>query len=164
MTSDQGRDKGEKRGRRGIKRGAYSRDWDIARDELRMLTLLLDDPSRKVTTDDIVEDLAKKIEGGGKWRGSVPRRLSEAGAIRFVRYVKSSRPSRNSGTTGEWELDNHGTAKRLRDGLAAYFVANPMRPADDEKQKGESAGTDSPANQTTTNPPANGVNDDGQAD
>lgn len=161
MTPNEGRERGEKRAKRGIRRGAYSRDWDIARDELRMLQLLLGDPGRKVTTDNIVDDLAKKIEGGGKWRGSVPRRLSEAGAIRFVRFVKSSRPSRNSGPTGEWELDNHETAKRLRDGLTAYFVANPTRPTDDQNKTGESAGTDSPANSNTTNPPTNGVNDNG---
>ena len=153
---------GEKRAERGIKRAAYCHEWDIARDELRLLQLLLDDPGRKVTTDDIVDDLAKKIDGGGKWRGSVPRRLSEAGAIRFVRYVKSVRPTRNSGTTGEWELDNRDTAKRMRDGLAAYFVANPTRPTDEEKQTGESAGTDSPANSNTTNP-SNGDTTNGQA-
>ena len=163
MTPNEGRERGEKRAKRGIRRGAYSHDWDIARDELRMLQLLLDDPGRKVTTDNIVDDLAKKIDGGGQWRGSVPRRLSEAGAIRFVRFVKSSRPSRNSGTTGEWELDNPETAKRLRDGLTAYFVANPTRPTDDQKQTGESAGTDSPANSNTTNP-SNGDTTNGQAE
>ena len=162
MTPNEGRERGEKRAKRGIRRGAYSRDWDISRDELRMLQLLLDDPGRKVTTDDIVDDLAKKIDGGGKWRGSVPRRLSEAGAIRFVRFVKSSRPSRNSGPTGEWELDNQETAKRLRDGLTAYFVANPTRPNDDQKQTGESAGTDSPAH-SITNPPTNRTNENGKA-
>ena len=80
MTATLERTEAAERGeRRGIRRAAFNRDWDIRRDELRMLELLLADPSRKVTMDDITDDLAKKVEGGGMWRGSVPRRLAEAG-------------------------------------------------------------------------------------
>ena len=155
-------ERGERRAKRGIRRAAFNRDWDIRRDELRMLELLLADPSRKVTMDDITDDLAKKIEGGGMWRGSVPRRLAEAGAIRFVRWVKSCRSKRNSGPVGEWELNDVNTAEQLRDELRAFFVAHPTRPPDDEKQTGESAVTDSPANSNITNPP-NGDTEHGQA-
>jgi hypothetical protein len=161
MIATEGRERGEARAKRGIKRAAYCRDWDIARDELRLLETMLRNPDVSVTTDDIVDDLAKKFRDGGNWRANIEKRPQAAGIIATDGVTKSARPSRHGGYTTRWKIADTSAAESRRDELREFFLSHPTRPAD-EKQTGESAGTDSPANPTDTNPP-NGETNNGAA-
>jgi hypothetical protein len=130
MTPIEGRERGEKRAKRGIKAAAYGRDWDIARDELRLLETMLRNPDASVTTDDIVDNLAKKFPDGGNWRASVVKRPQAAGIIASDGTAKSARPSRHGGYTTRWKLTNRSAAECRCDDLREFFRSNPNRPAD----------------------------------
>lgn len=130
MTPAEGRERGERRANRGIKAAAYGRDWDIARDELRLLETMLRNPDASVTTDDIVDDLAKKFADGGNWRASVVKRPQAAGIIATDGVTKSARPSRHGGYTTRWKIANPTDAERRCDDLREFFRSNPNRPAD----------------------------------
>ena len=158
----QGRERGEARAERGIKRAAYCHEWDIARDELRLLETLLRNPDVSVTTDDIVDDLAKTFRDGGNWRANIVKRPQAAGIIATDGVTKSARPSRHGGYTTRWKIADTSAAESRRDDLREFLRLHPTRPADDQNKTGESAVTDSPANSTNTQP-TNGVNEHGQA-
>ncbi len=51
MNADEGQLKGEKRAERGIKRAAYCHEWDISRDELRLLETMLRNPDEVGSTE-----------------------------------------------------------------------------------------------------------------
>ena len=163
MNADEAKLKGEKRAERGIKRAAYCHEWDIARDELRLLETLLRNPDVSVTTDDIVDDLAKTFRDGGNWRANIVKRPQAAGIIATDGVTKSARPSRHGGYTTRWKIADTSAAEMRRDKLREFFRSHPTRPADDQNKTGESAVTDSPANSINTNPPTNGVNENGKA-
>lgn len=153
MSPDEGRERGEKRAKRGIKRAAFKHGPEICRDTLRFLDALLASPTGCATTDDATADLLAKHADGGNWRSNVPKRLKAAGLIVFVRVVKSARPARHGGYVTEWRLVNRAAAEEFRAVLATEI----------EKDAGESAGTDSPAVNSSTNPPFTGEANDGKA-
>ncbi len=144
-------ERGERRAKRGRRRAAFNRDWDISRDELRLLETLLRNPDVSITTDDIVDDHAQKFRDGGIWRANIVKRPQAAGIIAIDGVTKSARPSRHGGYTTRWKIADTSSAESRRDELRAFFVAHPTRPPDDNKQTGESAGTDSPAQETSPN-------------
>ncbi|MCX7422705.1 MAG: hypothetical protein NT013_24640 [Planctomycetia bacterium] len=128
MTPNEGRQRGQKRAERGIKAAAYNHKWDIKRDQLKLLRLFLADPSRTATTDDIVENLAKKFGDGGKWRGEVPKGLARKNAIRCVGFPPSCRPSRHGTPVREWAIADIHAARHCLFELEGYFRSNPVRP------------------------------------
>lgn len=131
MTNDQGRDCGEARAERGIKQAAYCHEWDIARDELRLLETMLRNPDVSVTTDDIVDDLTKTFRDGGNWRANIVKRPQAAGIIATDGVTKSARPSRHAGYTTRWKIADTSAAESRRDELQEFFRSHPTRPADD---------------------------------
>ena len=151
MNADEGQLKGEKRAERGIKRAAYCHEWDISRDELRLLETMLRNPDVSVTTDDIVDDLAKTFRDGGNWRANIVKRPQAAGIIATDGVTKSARPSRHAGYTTRWKIADTSAAERRCNALREFFRSHPTRPADDQNKTGDSAVTDSPANSTNTN-------------
>ena len=157
MTPNEGRQRGEKRAGRGIKRAAFKHRPEIERGTLKFLDALLSSATGCATLDDAADSLLGKYLDGGKWRASIPKRLQADGLIVFVRVLKSARPARHGGYLTEWRLIDRSAAERRRaEILAAQAFDNPPKDA------GESAVTDSPASDQTTNP-QNGVTNDGQA-
>ena len=65
MTHDQGREKGERRAERGIRRAAHDHQEDIERDTLRFLDVLLSSPSETATLDEAADDLSVNFRDGG---------------------------------------------------------------------------------------------------
>jgi len=63
----------------GVMLATLNRRELIDRDELRFLDALA--ANGEGTTDDAVDDLLGKFGDGGKWRGSIPLRLSREGLI-----------------------------------------------------------------------------------
>ena len=152
MSPNEGRERGEKRGERGIRRAAFKHEPQIRRDMLRFLDCLLLSPTSCATLDAATGELAGKHPDGGRWRGSIPKRLKAAGLIVSGPYVTSCRPSRHAGPITEWRLVNRPAAEAMRATLAAQL----------EKEAGESAGTESPAVNSTINPQPQGNEDHGQ--
>ena len=128
MTPSEGCERGEKRARRGIKAAAYGRDWDINRDELRLLETMLRNPDVSVTTDDVVDDLAKRFDDGGNWRANIVKRPQAAGIIATDGVTKSVRPSRHADYTTRWRIANRSAAERRCDELREFLRSNPNRP------------------------------------
>ena len=121
MIASDGRDRGEKRAVRGIQRAAYSHEPQIRRDTLRMLDALLASPTGCATLDDATSDLLAQHADGGMWRGSIPRRLREAGLIVGVGAKKSARPSRHAGNLTVWHLIDRPGAQAMRAVLSAQM-------------------------------------------
>ena len=151
MTPTEGRERGEKRAKRGIRRAAYLYEPQIRRDTLRFVEALLASPTGCATLDDATPDLKAKHADGGKWRGAVVKRLRAAGIVVAVRYVRSCRLHCNAGPSVEWRLIDRIGAARLRAVLAAEL----------QKDAGEPAVTDSPAVNSIINPQAIGEKDHG---
>lgn len=152
MSATQGRERGKKRAERGIRRAAYSHEPQIRRDTVRMLDALLASPSGCATVDDATDAPRAKYADGGKWRGSIAKRLLAAGIIVVHRVVRSSRPARHAGYLTEWRLVDRPAAEALRAVLAAQI----------QKETGEPADTDSPAVTSIINPQPTGTKDHGQ--
>ena len=152
MISPEGRERGEKRAERGIRRAAYLHEPQIRRDTLRMLDCLLLSPNGCATLDGATDDLKRKHADGGQWRASIPKRLRSAGLIVGERVVKSARPARHAGYLTEWRLVDRPAAVALRAALAAQI----------QKEAGESAATVSPAVNSTTLT-THGANEHGKA-
>ena len=68
MTPTEGRERGEKRARRGIKRAAYKHRPEIERGTLQLIDALLASPTGCATLDDATDSLREKYLDGGKWR------------------------------------------------------------------------------------------------
>lgn len=119
MPSSEGREHGEKRAERGIRRAAYKHEPHIRVGTLRMLDALLASPSGCATVDDATDAPLAKYADGGKWRGSIVKRLLAAGIIVAHRVVRSSRPARHAGYLTEWRLVDRPAAVALRAALAA---------------------------------------------
>ncbi len=137
MTPDEGRERGEVKAKRGIKRAAYGREWDIQRDELRLLETMLRTPDGSITTDDVVDDLAKRFDDGGSWRANIVKRPQAAGIIATDGVTKSARPSRHAGYTTRWKIADTSAAERRCEKLREFFRSNPNRPpGDSEKANG----------------------------
>ena len=154
LTPTEGRERGEKRAERGIKRAAFKHRPEIERGTLKFLDALLASPNRCATLDDAADSLRGKYLDGGKWRASIPKRLQADGLIVGERVLKSARPARHAGYLTEWRLTDRSAAERRR---AELFAAQQM-------DAGESAATDSPAVNSTINPQSNGVKDHGPTD
>jgi hypothetical protein len=152
MIATEGRERGEKRAERGIKRAAYLHEPQIRRDTLRFLDALLSSATGCATLDDATDDLRRKHADGGKWRASVPKRLKADGLIVGEQVLKSVRPTRHAGYLTEWRLIDHDAAERRRAELLVEL----------QTDAGESAVTESPAVNSTTLT-TNGVNEHGKA-
>ena len=139
MTPEQGREKGERRADRGIKRAAHDHREDIERDTLRFLDVLLSSDDGTATLDDATNDLSVNYRDGGNWRASIPKRLKADGLIVAERVVKSSRPARHAGYSTEWRLTDRTTAERRRDQLREFLRSNPNRPAGNDAGSTETA-------------------------
>ena len=139
MTHDQGREKGERRAERGIKRAAHDHQEDIERDTLRFLDVLLSSPNETATLDEATDDLSVNYRDGGNWRASIPKRLKADGLIVAERVVKSSRPARHAGYSTEWRLTDRTTAERRRDQLREFLRSNPNRPPGNDAGSTETA-------------------------
>ena len=132
-TSNEGRDRGRKRGERGIKRAAHNHDFEINRDTVPFIDRLLS--TGFATTDDSISDLDAKYSDGGQWRANIPRRCQAAGFIAAAGVVKSTRPARHAGYVTRWKLIDRPAAERYRENLLKLL----------RKDAGESGGTDLPA-------------------
>ena len=152
MNATEGRERGELRGERGIQQAAFKHEHQIRRDTLRFLECLLASPTGCATLDSATDELRGKHSDGGRWRGSIPKRLLAIGLIVAERVVKSSRPSRHAGYLTEWRLVNRPAAEVMRATLAAEL----------NKEAGESAVTESPAENSSINPQPQGNEDHGQ--
>ena len=139
MTPEQGREKGESRAERGIKRAADRHEWDIQRDELRLLETMLRNPDVSVTTDDVVDDLTKRFDDGGNWRANIVKRPQKAGIIATDGVTKSVRPSRHAGYTTRWRIANRSAAERRCDELREFLRSNPNRPPGNDAGSTETA-------------------------
>ena len=117
MTSTEGRERGQKRAERGIKRAASNHNLDIARDTIRYLNVLLASSTGCATLDDSTLDLQSKHSDGGKWRGSIPKRLRASGIIVSEGAVKSTRPARHAGYVTLWRLVDRDAALAYRAAL-----------------------------------------------
>ena len=151
MTPTEGRERGEKRAERGVKRAAYLHEPQIRRDMLRFVEALLSSPTNLATLDDATPNLKAKHADGGRWRGTIPKRLKSDGLIVAEAVVKSCRLHRNAGYLTAWRLIDRVGATQLRAILFAQL----------QKDAGESAVTDSPAVNSSINPQANGEKDHG---
>ena len=121
MIATEGRERGEKRAERGIRRAAYLHEPQIHRDMLRFLDCLLASPTSCATIDAATDDLKRKHADGGKWRASISKRLKTIGLIVAERVVKSTRPGRHAGYLTEWRLIDRQGAEALRAALAAQL-------------------------------------------
>lgn len=157
MTKTDGRELGQRRAERGIKRAAFKHRLEIERDTLKFLDSLLSSSTGCATLDDAADSLRGKYLDGGKWRASIPKRLKADGLIVYERVVKSARLARHAGYSTEWRLiDRNGAERYLAELLAAQAFDNPPEDA------GESTGIDSPALDSITHTP-NGEKNDGKA-
>ena len=156
MIATEGRERGEKRAERGIKRAAFKHRPEIERGTLTFLDALLSSATGCATLDDAADSLRGKYLDGGKWRASIPKRLQADGLIVSERVLKSARPARHAGYLTEWRLIDRSAAEcRRAELLAAQAFDNPPKDA------GESAATDSPAVNSSINPQAIGEKDHG---
>ena len=135
MISPEGRESGEKRAERGIRRAAHKHEPQIRQDTLRFLDCLLASPTSLATLDAATDARLTKYPDGGKWRASIVKRLKSIGLIVGERVVKSTRPARHAGYLTEWRLVNRPAAEALRAALADELP----------KEAGDSPATDSPA-------------------
>lgn len=102
MNKRQGRFVGEARCDDGMRRAARRKEYAIRRSAYALLVAIRGKPDRTATTDDAVDDLSAKFSDGGRWRGTVPRRLAANGLIVKVAVVKSARPHRHRGYLTRW--------------------------------------------------------------
>lgn len=107
----------------GMAKAAERRPLHVLRGELVMLDALLAEPGAKVTTDVIAEDPRTAYADGGRWVGSVAMRLSRAGIIVEVGCVRSTRPPRHRGRTGQYALADAGKAQVRRESLRRLIAA-----------------------------------------
>ena len=123
LTPTEGRERGEKRAERGIKRAAFKHRPEIERGTLKFLDALLASPTGCATLDDATDSLREKYLDGGKWRASIPKRLKAAGLIVVEGVVKSARVARHAGYLTEWRLTDRVAAERHRAELLAALTA-----------------------------------------
>ena len=153
MIATEGRERGEKRAERGIRRAGYLHEPQIRRDTMLFLDCLLASGTGCATLDAATDDLKRKHADGGMWRASIPKRLKAAGLIVGERVVKSARPARHAGYLTEWRLIDRPAAEAMRAVLAAQL----------QKEADESVAADSPAVPSSTLT-TNGANEHGKAD
>ena len=139
MTPEQGREKGERRADRGIKRAAHDHREDIERDTLRFLDVLLSSDDGTATLDDATNDLSVNYRDGGNWRASIPKRLKAEGLIVAERVVRSSRPVRNAGYVTEWRVTDRSAVDRRREVAREFLRSNPNRPPGNDAGSTETA-------------------------
>ena len=140
MIPTEGRERGEKRAERGIRRAAYKHEPHIRRGMMLFLDALLASPDGCSSLDAATDDQTRKHADGGKWRASIPKRLKAIGLIVGERVVKSSRPPRHAGYLTEWRLVDRPAAVALRAALAAQL----------QTEAGESVAADSPTVNSST--------------
>src|SRR5262249_18723729 len=104
------------------------------RAELAMLDALLAAPGATATADVIANDLAA-VYPGGQWIGATILRMVRAGIMREVGLVRSNRPSRHRGRTGQYAIADCCKAERRRTELHGLLAALP-RPATEQLRQG----------------------------
>ncbi len=139
MTPKEGREKGERRAERGIRRAAHDHREDIERDTVRFLDVLLSSADGTATLDAATDDLSMNHRDGGRWRASIPKRLKAEGLIVAERVVKSSRPARHAGYVTEWRVTDRNAADRRRAAAREYLRSNPNRPPGNDAGSTETA-------------------------
>ena len=154
MIATEGRERGEKRAERGIKRAAFKHRPEIERGTLKFLDALLASATGCATLDDAADSLRGKYLDGGKWRASIPKRLQADGLIVCERVLKSARPARHAGYLTEWRLIDRSAAERRRAELLAALDAA-------RNGTGPTSGIVEPVESAITHQP-NGVKNDGQ--
>ena len=125
MTPDEGRRQGEARRDDGMDRAAARREWQTKHDELALLDAIMRRPDRTATTDDATADLSRQYEDGGRWRGSIPKRLAAHGLIEQAGAIRSSRPSRHAGLLTQWRAADENGIERKRAELRQWLGQNP---------------------------------------
>ncbi len=119
MTKTEGLEAGRELRDAGVELAAAPNERAIAEGQIRFLELVLAEPLRTVSTDDVVDDLGREFPDAGKWRGSIPLGLVRGGAIVRAGYAPSTRPSRHSTTITLWRLDDATAARGMLDALRA---------------------------------------------
>ena len=123
--------------------------------ESRFLDALVSNET--ATSDGAADDLNAKHDDGGHWLGGIFLRLSRQRLIVEVGSVRSCRPTRHRGKVTLWGIGNREAIERRRRDVKA------MLDGLNANGTGSTGATAEPALDTNTNPPTNGVNDDGQA-
>ncbi len=111
----------------------------LLRAESRFLDVLLLNGS--ASSDDAADDLTAKHDDGGHWLGGIFLRLSRGGLIVEVGSVRSCRPIRHRGKLTLWGIGQREAVERRQRDVKAMLDGLTSNEA------GESAVTDSPANQ-----------------
>lgn len=87
----------------GLTAAATDKNRLIMAGELALIDALLAHPEHTATTDDITDRLDQAYSDGGKWRGSIPRRLVGAKLIEKAGVIQSVRTHRNRGYLTLWK-------------------------------------------------------------
>ena len=119
MSPTEGRELGEELAERGIQQAAIKHEAQIRRGTWLFLNAILASPDGCATTDAATDAPLTKYPDGGRWRGSIPKRLKAAGLIVGVQAIKSARPARHAGYLAVWQLIDRPAAEEMRAVLAA---------------------------------------------
>ncbi len=117
----------------GMDLAARRKEWAIRRGMLAFIEALLRNQDHKATTDDATTHLDTAYSDGGRWRGSIPRRLFSKGLIERAGVITSVRASRHAGLVTEWRAVDLEALERERAELAAWLRVNPC-PSDPGRQ------------------------------
>ena len=105
-------DLGDALKQQGMEKAALNKEELIVHGTIRFIRALISSPSGIANIEDA--DLhSEKFADGGKWRGSIVRRLSQAGIIELAGATKSKRPSRHSGIISCWRIVDRDGAEKL---------------------------------------------------
>ncbi|MFO0885918.1 MAG: hypothetical protein U0894_17325 [Pirellulales bacterium] len=115
--------KGRRRKDRGMAAALSGKCLLVAKGQLAFLEALLRSPDGTATIDDATDDLSKKFDDDGKWRGSIPRSLATRGIIEKAGYATSCRPSRHACPTTRWRLKDRAKAEAMAKELREAFQA-----------------------------------------
>ena len=119
MNANEGRELGEELAECGIQRAAIKHEAQIRRGSWLFLNAILASPDGCATTDAATDAPLTKYPDGGRWRGSIPKRLKAAGLIVSFSLAKSERPARHAGYLAVWQLIDRPAAEVMRAALAA---------------------------------------------
>lgn len=109
----------------GMDQAAARKERQIRQGALSFLDALLASPDGTATTDDATDRLDGAYEDGGRWRGSITRRLAGKRLIRRIGFITSKRASRHAGPVGVWQIQDAAAVERERDELRDWLVTHP---------------------------------------
>lgn len=99
-----GLESGDKLREEGMSRAACKNAGRIAAGKVNLLNAMLSRSNMTGTADDIALRLDEKYSNRGMWVGSVIQELLRQSIITLVGHVKSARPSRHGGLTGQYRI------------------------------------------------------------